>query len=684
MRHARLDPGSRSTGLLLIVIAAGLCLGGCEFAEPALPTFTTRLTVPLGEEHLAIADLVDGEDYLVRLDDGALGFWVAGDPDTVGLGFDLTVDIPAETRHATLGSFPLELFEPTVFAFTLAELCAEAASLDGQIAPVPPFWFEDQSNAETIAGLTSATLDRGTLTVTLANGLPVAVSAPDGGEGLVIDLLAASSLQVLASVEFEPVPAGGAAERSADLTGVELPGAVAVRIRGGSPGSGEEPVTVDAGAALAIQIALSDLAASAAIAVVPAQTCSTSIETALPADYDVLQTVIDRGSLTVTMRNEMAIPCDVVVLWPDVVDLDQQPLRVSIAVPGGEEVARDVDFAGRLVQAPAGIGLRELAASVIVDSPGSSGHSVALQAAQGIQADFHGGRLEFASVTGTVPAQLCELVSVRAEIDLPAELEGLSLRRATLELTVTSDAGLPAAVSFELVGFDQHGASRSLPVQDVIAAADGDRAATTRIVLDETNSDIVAFLNHLPVEISLAGSVELGGDGTVGTIHRGDEAVVAWEITSPVEVVIESSQLYGDPKLWDLDDDVRDAIADHAGAAAVDLVVINHLPVGVEASLLIGPDPATLETEPLLVIGPVVIGAAAVDPDGYTVSAPLVCQPQVSLTEAQARLLATGGLHTQLAIALPATAGNPVRVMTTDYINVQGLCYLDVEVSADR
>ena len=36
-----------------------------------------------------------------------------------------------------------------------------------------------------------------------------------------------------------------------------------------------------------------------------------------------------------------------------------------------------------------------------------------------------------------------------------------------------------------------------------------------------------------------------------------------------------------------------------------------------------------------------------------------------------------------LEVVLPSTDGQAVRVLTTDYVTVQGLVYLDVEVSDD-
>lgn len=683
MDHRARTDVRRCSRWFLLVTLAGLLLAGCEIAEPRLPSFTTRLAVPLGEERLLIEEIIDDEDYLVALVDGTLGFSVSGDPDTVSLAIDLGADIGLQTVTGELGTFSLDLDAGTDFAFALAELYPDATHLDGMTMPVPPFGFDTQSGDEDVADLQSATLAAGTLTVTVGNGLPVPVSAEDGPDRLVLDLLDPGDGAVIVSVEFDPIGPGAQAEQTADLAGVELPDRVAVRLVGGSPGSGTDAVLVDAAASVTVQAVFSDLEVTAAVAVVPPQSFTTSFTTALPSDYEIVQAVIESGRFPIAVHNEMAIFCQAIVTWPTVLNLDDQPLQVVIDLPGGDRQERLVDLAGHVVRAAEGATLDELLATVEVTSPGSAGQAVALQADQGVQAEIGGGRIEFHSVTGAVPVMSYDLAPAEEAIDLPDELDGLQLCRANLTLALTSTADLPAVAVFDLVGVNQAGDPRGLQVQEEIPAAAGGRATTTHIVLDETNSDIVDFLNHLPITLIMSGSVELGGDGQVGTIRRSDRAIISWQIISPIEVIIASSQLHGEATALDLDRDTRDLIEDHLGHAEVQLEILNHLPVGVQTRLLLGPDPALLKTDPLLVIGPVAVDPGTVSPDGM-VSEPNLCRPRLSLTADQTRLLATTGLHSQLEVTLPSTEGDPVRVMTTDFITVQGLIFLDLEVRDTR
>ncbi len=671
----------RSIAILLFLPALMLA-AGCEIAEPKLPTFTTQVSVPLGEERLDVADALDGEEYLTELEGHTLGFTVDGDPDTVSLDFDLAADIAAQTIDQSLGAFAIDLDAPVDIDFALAQLYPPAAAFDGQTVPVPPFPLIQTSDPEDIEDVESATLSAGTLVVTVHNGLAVPIGADSGPDQLVLELVDPATDDAFATVVFDVIGPLADASRTADLAGANLPGAASVRLVGGSPGSGGLPVLVDAETSITVRADFQGLEVTQAVAVVPAQSFTSSFSTELPDDYGVLEAVIEGGGTTVSAANEMSIPCQAVITWPDVVDLDDQPLTVTFDLAPHTQLARDVTFAGRIVRAPTPTPLHHLTAELVVTSPGSNGLPVALDADAGLHADVAPGNLRFATVTGTVPELTYAFDPLQEDIDLPEELAGLELTAATLTLELENSAGVAATANFELAGTSSGGVLRTLSVQDQIAPAVEGRAAVTLVTLDQTNSEIVAFLNNLPTEITLAGGITTT-PGEVGTVRSGDRAVVRWRIVAPVEVIVHDSHLYGDPEDLDLDDDTRDLLRDHAGAALADLEVLNHLPLGVELRLLFSADSTSIETDPLLAIGPIAVPAATRDPQTHLVSAPSLSRPQVALTTAEARLLGTEGLFSLIEVHLPDSGGEAARVLTTDYLTVRGIIRLDVEVSDD-
>lgn len=655
---------------------------GCEIAEPKLPTFTTQVSVPLGEERLDVADALDDEDYLTELPGHTLGFTVDGDPDTVSLDFDLAADIAAQSIDESLGSFPIDLHAPVGIDFTLARIYPPAQAYDGLVVPVPPFPLVQTSDPEDIEDMERAVIGAGTLEVSVHNGLPVPIGADSGPDQLVLDLTDPATGTPFATVIFGRIPAGGDAVRTADLAGVALPGEASVRLAGGSPGSDGALVLIDAATTIRVNASFHDLEVTEAVAVVPAQSFTSTFSTELPDDYGVLEAVVAAGGTTVTATNDMSIPCHAVITWREVVDLDGHPLTEIFDLAPHAQASRAVAFGGRLVRAPDDTPLHALTAEIQVTSPGSGGEAVHLDAVAGLHASIAAGSISFHSVTGTVPSLDYAFDPLDEAIDLPEELDGLSLTAATLTLELENTSGVAANAHFALTGTSAAGAPRGLDVEQPIAAAAGDRAAVTVITLDQTNSTIIDFLNNLPTRITLTGGVTTDA-GTIGTVRANDRAVVRWRIVAPVEVVVHDSYLYGDPQALDLDDDTRDLLRDHAGAARADLEVLNHLPLGVELRLLFSPDATSIETDPLLVVGPIAVPAATRDPQTHAVAEASLSRPQVALTAAQSQLLGTPGLYSVIEVHVPDSAGDPARVLTTDYLTVRGLIRLDVEVSDD-
>jgi len=683
MRQFRHDGTPRIMILLgsaAAALAAGLLLGGCEVAEPKLPTFTTQLALPIGDDRLDVLDLVNDEDYLVALEDGSLGFTVSGDPDTIALDFDLGADLPAQSLASTLGTFAIDPVSPDPFAFPLADLAPAAAALDGMTTPVPAFAFGLTGYPSPIPDVTSATVASGSLQVTITNGLPVPVSGPLAASLLQFRLFDPDNAATIAVIDFpDEVPAGATVSGSADLAGVVLGANIAVELQGASAGSAT-PVLVDAASEVMVAASFVDLVVSAAVAPVPAQTFTTDLLIDLPADYAVLAAGIASGSLTADLRNDLAIPCRVQVIWADVYAPSGGNLVAALDLAPGAGGSLPMDFAGCTITA-GGAPLSALTAHVLVTSPGSSGASVPVDAAQSISLDIAPGRVEFAEVTGEVPAIEFAIDPVQESIDLPSELAGVSLNAATLSLLVTNTSGVNAEADLLLSGTSEDGVTVSMPLQETLVGTGEPTRGVTEILRDETNSTIVAFLNNLPTAITLEGTVVAGGSGQVGTVRPGDRATLGWSITAPVEITVDGSVIEGDPEALDFDADTRDLIRDRAGAARLLLEIGNRLPVAVQARVLFSADTTSITTAPLLAVGPVAIAAGVVDPVTHTALAVATSTPTIELTALETKLLATEGLYAVIEVTLPGTGGAPARIMTDDYLTFRGLVQLDVEVS---
>lgn len=680
LHHVSTPTVSLAAASLLTLLLGGAVLTGCDIAEPELPRFETSLALPIGEERLDVLDAVDDEAYLVSLEGGLLGFQVEGDPDTVALDFDLAADIPARRLTSNLGDFSLDLAAVPPFEFILGDLYPTAWALDGMSLPVPSFTFAVTSSAQDLAGVNNVTVASGTATVTLDNGLPVPVSGTDAPEAIQLRLLDGVGGGTVLVLDFDqPIPAGGQAQLVVDLAGVTLPGSLAVQLDGGSPGSGGQPVLIDASATISAEVSFSSLEIYAADAEIPAQNIVRDELVDLPAGYGLSEATISSGVVTVTLDNGMPVPCQAVVTWPEVSGAGGRPIVLILDLPAFSSASAAGDFAGARIRAPGGVPLTQLVTRVALTSPGSGGQVVTIPAGASVSADMDDARLVFGTATGTFPEEVFTVDPVVEIIDLPDELDGISLGRATLALSVDNTAGVAGTADLLLTGTSEGGNVETLAVSEII-----DASSVTEIVLDESNSTIVDFLNNLPVNVTLSGSVRAGGPGVTGTVSPGDRLVVDWDILAPVEVVIDESHLWGDPEALDLDEDTRDLIADHALDARIFMEIDNHLPMGVEATLLFSPDTTTIKTAPLLSVGPVRVAPGEVDPATMRVVRTVTSEPTVSLTAAESQLLATPDLHTVVSVRLLDTDGDPVQVLATDHVVFRGLIRMNFEVHDDE
>ena len=678
---ARRRPQTAPLGIKsLLALLAGTCLlAGCEINKPEMPSFESSFCIPLGVERIEAITAVEDEENLVVGDDGQLEINFSGDPDTLSLTCDLSTDVQQQSITAELGNFTIASPSPLFYFFELGDILPAASGVSGLLAPVPAFTINVTSPDQDIPDVTAATLAAGWLTMTVTNNLPVSISADQGEDQLALVLEDPGTAVEVATLVFGLILPGETAAQTVDLAGKTLPDAVAVSLTGASAGSGGELVTINGSDSIAIMASLSDLVVSSAVAVVEAQNFSSSCTIDLPGEYGITQADIASGELTLDLTNELSVPCSAQVTWPEILDLDGQSLAVTLALDPGQSGHTAIDLAGMTVES-GGQPLAELVGQLDVATPGSGGQPVTLTATDILSAELGGSQVVFSSITGTVPCTSWDLDPVSEGLDLPDELDGIELVAASLVLNLVNTADLPAELDLTVTGTDANGESSTLQVTEQIAPARDRSPATTIIVLDQTNSTIVELLNCFPDTITLNGSVTLGGDEVIGTIRQGDFAVIDWNISAPIEIIVTGTTITGDPSLLDVDEDIQEIIQDKALGARVDLEVLNHLPVGLELRILACQDTTSILTDPQIVIGPLVVAAAAVDGDTGVVSEAVISRPQFTLDRDQARLFGQPGLHTVIEAVLPASEGNPVRMMATDFLEVRGIITLEVLV----
>lgn len=664
-------------GLLLLV----LVLGGCEIQQPATPTFSTRLNIPIGEERIEMSEVIAEEDIVHSDSDGSLSFLVSGDPDTLRLEMDLTAELTGTDIAVAVGIYHLDIPDSTSFTFNLAELYPAATGLDGSTVPVPPFGFDLLSQAEAFDGLVSADVAGGQLVLELTNGLPVPVSGPAPPETLRLTLLNSGDGSIITTVSFtELIAPFSQATAIADLAGVQLTGTVAIQLSGGSSGAAS-PVAIHATDGLLIDAWLQDMSVREAISVINPQRFETHYAADLPDSIQVVEAEISRGLMDFTVTNNLPIPCVAELHWDEILDTTGQPLISTITLEALSSLQQSLDLAEARIHSPSGSPLSSLGVTAVVTSPGSDGLPVHLAATDSLQAATEPVTLSFASLTGSIPAQDFTLDPIVAEFEIPDEASGVALTAASLVLRVDNGAGMPAEVLVTVSGTAADSSKATMDVIATIQPAGPAGMQETIVLLDQTNSNIVQFLNHQPETIEVAGVVLVGGEDVIGTVQADDLAVVSWEISAPLEIIFSETVITSDPDDLQLDTDTRELIRDHALGAHVRTEVTNHMPFSADLTIYVSQDTTTIATAPLLTLELNDVAAGLLDPVLHTVVAPSVSYPTLELTRDQMLVFGIPDrpLYTLLQVTLPGSEG-PVRLHGHDYLQVRGIVNLEVLV----
>jgi hypothetical protein len=653
---------------LAAVLLAGA--GGCTIEDPELPSYESVWLIPLGDVDYTMEELIEDEDGFLVGDDKSLSFHVAGQLDAVEVGPHLTFDVDGASTDAAIGAIDLGPSGPVAFAFRLGDVYPPAAALDGFTTPVPSFTFDLASPPEDLPGFTSASIESGGVDVDLVNGLPVPVGGPTDPERLHLDLVDPGTGTTLTSLVIDtPIAAGESDSRFLDLAGLDLPDSVAVRLRGGSPGSAGNPVTVDADAQIAISVQTTTLEVRAVQGEIGFQQFTNTITTPLP-DVQLVGASIASGQLDVDLANDLPVPAAVHVAVASVFDATDQPLGLDVPVGAGSAVTAHVDLAG----CRADFGAQpvdHLDVDLTITTPGSSGQSVWFHDTDTVHAAVQPFTIEFAEVSGILDPQTIDIPQAAADIALPNKLEDVELLAAELVVELQSSLGLPATVALHLEGFDEDGVMVPLDLTLDLPASRPGVMQTHRVVLNETNSGLIPFMNNLPTRVTAEGTADVGDGTSIGVVSATSAVSAHYEITAPLVVKVLPHTVEVDPTVVELDDDLRDELDKRLVSATLEATISNTLPVDATVFLSFDPQSDRLYTAPQVRLGPIEVPRSTTARTGGQLGEAQVTS-EIPVEQDMIPVLLGPDLTFGVSIDVPGSDGRYVTIRADDLMRVQG------------
>ncbi len=670
-------PPTPLRGAVLAVTLA--LLGGCTIENPELPTFESEWLIPLGTTIKTVDELLGNQPSVVSGPDGVLSLQSDGQLDGVALGDRLDLRLGAMSTTAQIGSIDLPASSPISFDYRLGDLYPAANGLAGSSLPVPPFTFGMTSTPQDLPGFTSATIASGGIQIDVRNGLPVSVGGSAPPEQIQIDLVDSRTGSVLGSVTVAAaIAAGGQTREFLDLAGVTVPDSVAVRLSGGSSGSGGTAVTIDPNVSLAIDVQTTALVVSAAEAPIGAQSFQDSTNLTLPDSIRIQTATIASGSLDLTLRNDLPVDIDAVLRIDRLFDSAGQAFRLPLTVSAASSARQVVDLAPYHFDFATQLG-QQLDVMVDISTPGSGGSSVTIRSGDQVSLDIAPIALLLQSVTGVLDPIGFDLATTTTTLDLPADLQDLQLSRAELVLALQTTLGMGAVIDLHLAGQSRDGTVVPLDIRVDLPPAPSGEQLVHNVVINETNSTILDFLNNLPTTIDVSGRATVGDGVTLGEVAVDDTISARYSIRAPLTVAILAQVIDIEASAITLDPEIRDQIDQRVVSLDLQAEIRSSLPIEARAWIGLGADSTAVHDNPQLQLGPIDIPAAgALRNDGTRPMA--TAESQVLVQNADIPVVTQPQLFQGLRVEIPGTDGNFVTIRGSDYLEIRGFLRAQLKV----
>jgi hypothetical protein len=669
-----------AVGLALVILFAG----GCAVEKPSAPSTEFTVSIPVANDSTRVRDVVGDRGEFLQTDPTTGGMLVhfSKDVGVAEIGDRLRVRPTANRFSTPIGEIHIPGQEVAPITLSMAILLP---GIPSGTVPIPATPIDTRASIP-LANLTSVTVQEGSLSLDLVNGLPVALETltltlRDNLHGTMVDVL---DLGTVAAN-------GGATSGSFSLTGKQISGDLSIEVTGATVST--TSAQVSGSPSLQIAAVMSDLTVTEATALIPQQEFSDHQVLDFP-DSRVLVTraLISEGGMTMRVRNDIPLIVEVELSLDDLRTAGNRVNAFTVdSLKAGE--TREVRFKliGNEFAPP---NPEEMRLSYRVKTVASD-QEVTLSSNGELTIEVITEDLVFSQVDGRLNGVRLAMPEVEREVAFPQGLDNVELSEANLDIYMTSAIAFLADIDLRVTGTNQSGQTRTLIVEERFER--GDPTSPTRHQASVAPADLVAFLNLLPTRVTIAPEVRIGDGLEEESISSSQWVSVDSVVfrTASRLTVTAATQIDPDPRdITFRDSEMRDRIESHWRSARVVTEVENSLPLGVGVRLFVGRTPAAVYdtgspdhvlTIPTLTEEPFHADAPAVDAQGHSVGSARNAR-DLELTKEQVLQFILedndrGKLWSGVRIYLPATNG-AVEIRDTDFVNT--VAGLKVELLLDE
>jgi|GEM_PF-1881463 len=669
--------------LLLGALIFGI-VSGCSLKSPSAPSWEVVFNLPLLNQWFDITDLMDDEDFVFVGSDSIYAIDFEQTLEKIKIGDDITLDDLNESISQAIGAFTVPSAPPQSVTFRLDALYPPIAGLTGSF-PIPAFSIPAgfQKDLPPFDGFSQVVIDTGTVTLSVTNstgvdftslGIRLLDEGADNAEVVNIDVTATGTIED-----------GETRVVQKSLAGVTTGNDLILEATGQTPGGVKD---LDGNEGIDVVVTVGELRVSSATAEVSEIDFDFYPTIPITDSTRVQSALLSAGNLTLTLNNQLPISLDLTIELPNITDGAGSPVLLGLVASPGAPDSDSRDLAGHtLAPSDDGSGGKELALTVNVHSSGSSGSQVVtLSSTDSVSVQAAVTGLVVQEVTGvldqttiSIPEESFELVEESG--NLFDEARKFELTDVDLELTIRHNIDFPVNLQLNLIG---EGGTPD-PVQlnlifDLVPSGftptgPGDTSAVTRVYtltdLNETEANLLQFLNAFPTTIRSSGSASVGDGTYLGSVSSYSSFQADLYFSTPLQfnitesISIELDKEYSDEGL-EMDEggvEIQEVTLTYSISSTMGLPLTVRMMVAADSSLVYT-DP---DVELVLAIRST--GEAAQD----TV---------ITLTREKWDLLRQP-FYTGVRIDIPPTGGTPFRLAKNDRLFTKAFATLRAIIDPD-
>jgi hypothetical protein len=483
------------------------------------------------------------------------------------------------------------------------------------------------------------TVSEGIVIITILNNLAIPVKFTLGLRDEIYN-------ESFGTLEFPVIDPGETASREMDLAGKTMSSQLLAQIVGFStPGSDGQRVRLNRSDNVDFIASLRNMKISSGKAVIPEQTISDSLEVDFTDQEEKIKNMrIRSGRLSIHVQPIIEADFDLILFLPTITRNNSTLDSIRVHISKDENIDFNIDLTNTETDLSSmSPPYNKIPFFYKVHIPG--GQKVEFQVADNILITEKFTNMDFDYLQGYFGQK--EINIEEQEIDLGISLfdnieGGFLLTNPSLKVHILNSVGIPVDIESRIVATSATEKQENLgyTFPEINSPDTPGELATTSLVINNENSDIVDFFATPPYSITFGAEYYTNPDGETFTnfitsdsyINIGVEMDVPFEIQTST-IGISDTISYDSEKISD--------ITDYAEEATIIIEYVNEFPLNIQTDFLLYNSETNTVLDSLIPVQPYFIQASEIDVFGVT-SQPTSGTAFFSLSNSEINSLANG------------------------------------------